>query len=189
MLIICSECGKEYSDQAKSCPHCGAKTSQNRYISSNTRTRFSFMKLLFIIGIILVVIFIIGNNQGHVTTDIEWGYMPSSEYYELRLAATTSAVYGDGSGTLSKASFNTLGKDVKKAKGIWFKNSNVNFRTQIFDDDTGEMVTLTDGEHVAVFMFRDGNNYVQYTFADEDFIETLGMSQYNFFGGYKITIK
>lgn len=35
MLIICSECGKEYSDQAKSCPHCGAITSQNRYISSN----------------------------------------------------------------------------------------------------------------------------------------------------------
>ena len=35
MLIICSECGKEYSDQAKSCPHCGAITSQNRYISNN----------------------------------------------------------------------------------------------------------------------------------------------------------
>ena len=36
MLIICSECGKEYSDQAKSCPHCGAITSQNRYISNNS---------------------------------------------------------------------------------------------------------------------------------------------------------
>lgn len=35
MLIICSECGKEYSDQAKSCPHCGAITSKNRYISNN----------------------------------------------------------------------------------------------------------------------------------------------------------
>ncbi len=39
MLIICSECGKEYSDQAKSCPHCGAITSQNRYISSNMTGR------------------------------------------------------------------------------------------------------------------------------------------------------
>lgn len=39
MLIICSECGKEYSDQAKSCPHCGAITSQNRYISNNIRGR------------------------------------------------------------------------------------------------------------------------------------------------------
>lgn len=37
MLIICSECGKEYSDQAKTCPHCGAITSQNRYISNNVR--------------------------------------------------------------------------------------------------------------------------------------------------------
>ena len=37
MLIICSECGKEYSDQAKNCPHCGAMTSQNRYISNNEK--------------------------------------------------------------------------------------------------------------------------------------------------------
>lgn len=35
MIIICSECGKEYSDQANTCPHCGAITSQNRYISNN----------------------------------------------------------------------------------------------------------------------------------------------------------
>ena len=35
MLIICSKCGKEYSNQAKSCPHCGTITSQNRYISNN----------------------------------------------------------------------------------------------------------------------------------------------------------
>lgn len=41
MLIICSECGKEYSDQAKSCPHCGAITSQNRYISSNTKKNYT----------------------------------------------------------------------------------------------------------------------------------------------------
>lgn len=39
MLIICSECGKEYSDQAKSCPHCGAITAQNKYISSNMTGR------------------------------------------------------------------------------------------------------------------------------------------------------
>ena len=36
MLIICSECGKEYSDQAKSCPHCGAITANNRYIYNGT---------------------------------------------------------------------------------------------------------------------------------------------------------
>lgn len=52
------------------------------------------------------------------------------------------------------------------------------------------MVTLTDGEHVAIFMFNDGNDYMDYTFfAYEDFLETLGMSNYNLLGGYRITIK
>lgn len=41
MLIICSECGKEYSDQAKSCPHCGALTSQNRYLSGYARRNYT----------------------------------------------------------------------------------------------------------------------------------------------------
>lgn len=40
MLIICSECGKEYSDQANSCPHCGAITSQNRYIPNNVKRNY-----------------------------------------------------------------------------------------------------------------------------------------------------
>ena len=41
MLIICSECGKEYSDQAKSCPHCGAITAKNRYIQGYARRNYS----------------------------------------------------------------------------------------------------------------------------------------------------
>lgn len=41
MLIICSECGKEYSNQAKTCPHCGAITAQNRYISNNARRNYT----------------------------------------------------------------------------------------------------------------------------------------------------
>ncbi len=150
----------------------------------------TLIKLILIAIIIIgIIIFIVANNQGNVMTDIEWGYMPSPEYYELRLAATTSETLGSGTGTLSLESFNTLGKDVKKAGGKWFKKSNVNFRALILDDDTGEMVTLTDGEHVAVFIFNDGNDYVDYIFADEDFLETLGMSDYNLLGGYKITIK
>ena len=150
----------------------------------------TLIKLLIIaIIIIAVIIFIVANSQGKSMVNIEWGYMPSSEYYELRLAATTSETLGSGTGTLPLESFNTLGKDVKKAGGKWFKKSNVNFRALILDDDTGEMVTLTDGEHVAVFIFNDGNDYVDYTFADEDFLETLGMSDYNLLGGYKITIE
>ena len=83
------------------------------------------IKLIIIAIIIIgVIIFIIANNQGNVMTDIEWGYMPSPEYYELRLAITTSETLGSGTGTLSLESFNTLGKDVKNANGKWFKNSN-----------------------------------------------------------------
>ena len=151
---------------------------------------FTVIKLIIIAIIIIgVIIFIIANNQGNVMTDIEWGYMPSPEYYELRLAITTSETLGSGTGTLSLESFNTLGKDVKNANGKWFKNSNDTFRALILDGDTGEMTTLTDGEHVAIFLFNDGNDYVDYTFADEDFLETLGMSDYNLLGGYKITIE
>lgn len=165
--------------------------SHNNYrnnITYKKKSKNSSTNLFLIVIIVIIAIFIFANNQGNVITDIEWGYMPSPEYYELRLAATTSEVLGNGKGKLSRASFDTLGRDVKRANGIWFKNSNVNFRTKILDDDTGEMVTLTDGEHVAVFIFDNGDDFVKYTFADKEFLETLGMTKYNLLGGYKITI-
>ena len=119
--------------------------------------------LILIIAIIIgVIIFIVLNNQGKVTTNINWGNFSSVEYYELRLAATTSEVNGYGSGTLSLASFNTLGRDVKKAGGKWFKDSSLNFSSFILDDDSGEGVSLTDGEHVVVFIRAKGNDYVGY---------------------------
>lgn len=150
----------------------------------------SLITLILIIVIIIgVIIFIVANNQGKTMTDIEWGYMPSSEYYELRLAATTSEVSGAGSGTLSLASFNTLGKDVKNAGGKWFKNSNVNFKTKILDADDTETVTLTDGEHVAIFRFKNGDNFVSYKFWDKDDIKAVEMEKFNLLNGYKITIK
>lgn len=58
MLIICSECGKEYSNQAKSCPHCGAITAQNRYISNNITYNYTQEnnKVLAIAGYALGII-------------------------------------------------------------------------------------------------------------------------------------
>lgn len=148
----------------------------------------SLIKLLIIIAIVIGIIFIIANNQSKTMTNIQWGYMPSTEYYELRLAATTSEV-SNGTGTLSKSSFETLGRDVKNAKGKWFKNSNVNFKAKILDDHTGEMVTLTDGEHVAIFIFDNVSNYVSYHFFDEEQLKMYKMTDFNLLGGYKITIK
>lgn len=61
MLIICSECGKEYSDQAKSCSHCGAITSQNKYISNNSKRNYmqENNKGLAIAGYVLGIISIL----------------------------------------------------------------------------------------------------------------------------------
>lgn len=146
------------------------------------------MLIILIVVIFFIVVFIIAGNHSKKETYIEWGYMPSTEYYELRLAATTSEVSGSGKGTLSLASFNTLGKDVKKAKGKWFKNSNVNFKTKILDADDTETVTLTDGEHVAMFRFYNGENFVHYYFYDEDDLQ-YNLKEFNLLGGYRITIK
>lgn len=67
MLIICSECGKEYSDQAKSCPHCGAITSQNRYISKNIITNNGYQNKMHTnnangsgCGAVLAIILLLG---------------------------------------------------------------------------------------------------------------------------------
>lgn len=140
--------------------------------------------------IIIGILFIIASSQGEIMTKIYWGYMPSTEYYELRLAATYSETLGNGKGNLSLASFNTLGRDVKKANGKWFKNSNVTFRTFIIDDISGEGVTITDGEHVAFFTHISGNDYVGYMFLDENQVQEYNkMLGKNLLGGYKITIK
>ena len=151
----------------------------------------SLIALIIIIAIVVIgIIVIVSSNQGKTMTNIQWGSMPSSEYYELRLATTTSEVSGSGKGTLSLASFNTLGKDVKNAGGKWFKNSNVNFKSFIIDDSSGEGVSLTDGEHVAIFILENGNNYVGYMFLDKNQVPKYNeMTGKNLLGGYKITIK
>lgn len=137
----------------------------------------SIIKLIIIVAIVIIAIVIFASNQGEKDVKIEWGYMPSTEYYELKLAATQSEVYGTGSGTLSLSSFNTLGRDVKNAGGKWFKDSNVNFKASVLEMDSMERVFLTDGKHTAIFSFIDGNDGVYYYFVNEDHT------------GYKITIK
>lgn len=145
-------------------------------IQMKSEKGITLVKLIFIVGIIIVGIILISNSSKS-STKIEWGYIPSPEYYELRLAATTSELYGAGSGTLSQASFNTLGKDIKKAKGKWFKDSNINFKASVLDNGNTEITTLSDGEHTATFTFDYSSNYVYYTFKNEDH------------AGYRITIK
>lgn len=137
----------------------------------------SIITLIIIVVIVIGAIVIFANNQGKTNVEIEWGYMPSTEYYELRVAVAQSELYGAGKGTLSQTSFNTLGRDVKKAGGKWFKNNNVNFKASTSDLEGIEITTLSDGEHTATFKFKTDSNYVSYSYTNDDH------------KGYKITIK
>lgn len=149
----------------------------------------TLISLIIIVVIIIVVILIFLNNNGKVETEIEWGYTPAPEFYELRLAAITSENYGSGKGTLSLASFNTLGRDVKKANGKWFEKNNLNFRSFVFDVYDIEQVTLTDGEHVAIFSFKNGENKVHYRFFDKNQAKSAFLDIKDPFSGSRITIK
>lgn len=137
----------------------------------------SLITLIIIVIIAVIAIFIVASNFSKTKVNLQWGAMPSTEYYELKLAATTSEVYGGGTGTLSLASFNTLGRDVKNAGGKWFKDSNVNFKASVFESGGVEIITLTDGKHTASFTSMQSLDYVIYTFKKENHT------------GYKITIK
>lgn len=147
------------------------------------------IKLIILAVIIIgVIIFIATNNKSNFKTTIEWGSKPSNEYFELLATAFDSKLLGTTNGTLSLASFNTLGRDVKKANGKWFKNSNVSFWSQVLYEDNNEMVTLTDGEHVAIFSFEEGVSGVSYYFVDEELLTRMGYNM-NEFKGCRITIK
>ena len=50
------------------------------------------------------------------------------------------------------------------------------------------MVTLTDGEHVAIFSFEEGVSGVSYYFVDEELLTRMGYNM-NEFKGCRITIK
>lgn len=56
-LIKCSECGKEISDSAQICPHCGCKTSHGQTVTkarTSSLIKYAFSAGALIIGIILL---------------------------------------------------------------------------------------------------------------------------------------
>lgn len=57
-LIKCNECGKEISDKAKVCPHCGTKYKSE---NENDRKGFPTSVMFILIVIFVAVIFIIMN--------------------------------------------------------------------------------------------------------------------------------
>ena len=78
-LIKCSECGKEISSNARSCPHCGNPT-QNRKIDVDKEV--SALKKVLIVGVIIFSIAIVGLLigifiQSHTYTSVENGVTKS----------------------------------------------------------------------------------------------------------------
>lgn len=56
-LIKCLECGKEISDSAETCPHCGCKTSHGQTVNNEKTSmliRYAFSVGALIIGIIIL---------------------------------------------------------------------------------------------------------------------------------------
>ena len=51
-LVQCPECHKEYSDQAKSCIHCGAKTLKQKNKTSTGKLLWAFLFLCVAIGMV-----------------------------------------------------------------------------------------------------------------------------------------
>lgn len=58
MLIKCSECGKEVSDKANSCPNCGAPVKEDE-IQEEIKTGIKVSKKLAIILIIALSLIIV----------------------------------------------------------------------------------------------------------------------------------
>lgn len=106
MLIICSECGKEYSDQAKSCPHCGAITAQNKYIPNNSKKNYTqennkgLAIAGFAIGIVTIFFFPILGILSIVFGSIAIGTNENNESWNKALWQYENKALGFGRGSL-----------------------------------------------------------------------------------------
>ncbi len=59
-LIKCEECGKEISEEARTCPNCGAKLKTNR---NNILKQWWFWFIIVIIIIVTVLIIVLTNKK------------------------------------------------------------------------------------------------------------------------------
>lgn len=55
-LINCQECGREVSDQAKTCPHCGAPPTKLQVVGKSLETIGCLLTLLVTIPILLFML-------------------------------------------------------------------------------------------------------------------------------------
>ena len=63
MLIKCSECRKEVSDKANTCPNCGAPTSNTNIANEKHTLEIILSFFIPFIGLILFFVFISKNKK------------------------------------------------------------------------------------------------------------------------------
>lgn len=71
-LIACTECGKEVSDKASSCPNCGAPISENSSVSLNpqshakvTRTGAAWEGIGFLLIVVGMITAMASGSDNH----------------------------------------------------------------------------------------------------------------------------
>lgn len=90
-LIKCSECGKEMSDNAKSCPHCGNK----RRVKWSKKKKIIFW-VVFSLLVGLIILFVALNLYNEYENDKYWReYYNSEEYKQEQLKQEKWEKYRD----------------------------------------------------------------------------------------------
>ena len=85
VMITCSECGKEISDIAESCPHCGYKNEKTQTVSFDSETIRNEVKT--------------ANAESQKKLKITIGIIIASVLFIIILIAATSTNYGKYAGT------------------------------------------------------------------------------------------
>ena len=105
-LIKCPECGKQISDMAKSCPHCGYAKNINQNTNkkpktNNLKSKFN-VKYLIVIVLVLAAIYIFfskSNQSGELQPNANGNYEfnQNGKYFEF---PSNYKVYIDTDGTI-----------------------------------------------------------------------------------------
>lgn len=88
-LTICTECGKEISDKAKICPHCGCPVKKQVKIKINHKNKkYIFLLFPFVVIVIISVILFGQNEFSPYLKYIGKSYKELPDSYEYHLTET-----------------------------------------------------------------------------------------------------
>lgn len=99
MIIKCHECGKEVSDGAKKCPHCGCK------VKSKKKSKKKIVAL--VIALIIAAFAALGLYKSYVDWAARQAYMQTDEYREMsRIIADSQEINSRAQDSIERAEEN-----------------------------------------------------------------------------------